>query len=174
MNDESSKRVHAGGSPGFRIGTGYDIHRLVENRPLILGGVTIPFFKGLLGHSDADCLTHAIADSILGACGLPDIGHFFPDSDPQFAGIDSQVILEKCAGRARQCLYSIVNIDAVVIAESPVLAPHLPLIKATLARTLKLSPECLGIKATTHEGIGTLGRGEGIATHAVCLVQRVP
>jgi 2-C-methyl-D-erythritol 2,4-cyclodiphosphate synthase len=116
----SPKGETGGGLPAMRVGTGYDIHRLVENRPLILGGVEIPHPMGLLGHSDADCLSHAIADSILGACGLPDIGHFFPDSDPKFAGMDSQRILKQCADKVRQAGYTVVNLDTVVIAEAPI------------------------------------------------------
>lgn len=156
----------------YRVGTGYDIHRLVSGRRLVLGGVEIPSDLGLDGHSDADCLTHAIADAILGACGLPDIGHQFPNTDPDIAGIDSQVILAKAAALALEKGFHIGNVDSTLIAEKPKIAPHIPAMKAALAKTLNLSTDAVGIKATTQEKIGALGAGEGIAAHAVCLLYR--
>lgn len=154
----------------FKIGFGYDIHRLVENRPLILGGVEIPSPLGLDGHSDADCLTHAIADSILGACGLKDIGHYFPNNDPDIEGIDSQKILAKASSLATEMGYHIGNIDCCIIAERPKVGPSIDAMKLVLATTLDISPDCVGIKATTNEGIGDLGKGLGIAAHAVCML----
>ncbi len=154
----------------FRIGQGYDIHRLVKKRKLVLGGVEIPFKKGLEGHSDADCLTHAIADAILGALGLPDIGHYFPNTDPNLAGIDSQKILKKATAEARCHGYGIANVDATLIAEAPELGPHLDAMKAILSVSMDIEPANLGLKATTHEGIDDLGQGKAIAAHAVCLL----
>ena len=148
------------------------MHPLVENRPLVLGGRTIPFPRGLAGHSDADCLTHAIADSILWACGLPDIGRLFPDTNPEYAGIDSQLILSQCLEKARDLGYSLVNVDATVIAEAPKLGPYIDVMKTALGRTLEVPPDRIGIKATTNEGIGALGRGDAIAAQAVCLLQQ--
>lgn len=156
----------------YRIGTGYDIHRLVPGRRLILGGVEIPGGLGLEGHSDADCLIHAIADAILGACGLPDIGHLFPNTDPEIEGIDSRIILAKATGLAEEKGFRVGNIDSTLIAEKPKLAPHIPAMKEALAETLRLPAGNIGIKATTQEKIGALGAGEGIAAHAVCLLYR--
>lgn len=156
----------------FRIGHGYDIHRLVRGRKCILGGVEIPSDLGLDGHSDADCLTHAICDALLGALGLPDIGHFFPNTDQQFRGISSQELLRQVNARLRDQGYSIQNVDTTLIAERPKILPHVPAMKERLAETLGLSPGAIGIKATTHEQTGALGRGEAIAAHAVCLLQK--
>ena len=157
----------------FRIGQGYDLHRLTEGRKLILGGVDISHPKGLLGHSDADCLTHALADAILGALGLPDIGHYFPDNDPENAGLDSQHILAKATEECRSAGYMVGNIDLTILAERPKLAPHIEAIKNSLSKTLKIYPSQIGIKATTNEGLGPVGREEGIATLAVCLLVRI-
>lgn len=157
----------------FRIGLGYDIHRLELGRGLILGGVEIPFEIGLAGHSDADCLTHAIADAILGAAALPDIGHYFPNDDPSIRGISSQEILKKASEEAEAAGYRIVNIDSTVIAEAPKIAPYVGAMKKALAATLGLSETDIGIKATTNEKIGALGRGAGIAAEAVCLLQAI-
>lgn len=157
----------------YRIGFGYDIHRLVADRKLILGGTEIPSDLGLEGHSDADCLTHAIADAILGACGLPDIGHQFPNTDPTIEGIDSQIILKKSAHLAAEKGYQLGNIDSCIIAEKPKIAPYIDRMKAVLGQTLGLSADRIGIKATTHEKLGSLGAGEGIAAHAVCILLKL-
>tara|TARA_A100001037_G_scaffold256443_1_gene242596 strand:- start:59 stop:529 length:471 start_codon:yes stop_codon:yes gene_type:complete len=154
----------------MRIGTGYDIHRLVEGRRLVLGGVEIQHDKGLLGHSDADVLSHAIADAILGAAGLPDIGHFFPDTDPDLEGIDSQEILRRAVAETASKGYRLVNIDSTLIAEAPKIGPHIGEMKATLADTLGIPSDSIGIKATTHEGVGDLGKGLAIAAQAACLL----
>lgn len=157
----------------FRIGHGYDIHRLVPGRPLVLGGVRFAADYGLDGHSDADCLTHAICDALLGAAGLPDIGHLFPNTDPALAGIDSQILLRQVVAEVRKLGYEIANLDATVIAERPKIAPQLAAMKAALGRSAGLLPDEIGLKATTNEGVGELGRGAAIAAHAVCLLRRV-
>jgi len=154
----------------FRVGLGYDIHPFADGRKLVLGGVEIPFFRGLQGHSDADVLTHALADAILGAAGLPDIGHFFPNSDPAIAGIDSQEILRRAVAEARQLGWGVGNVDLALIAEQPKIAPHLEAMRSRLAASLEIPPGAIGLKATTNEKIGSLGRAEGIAAHAVCLL----
>ena len=156
-----------------RIGIGYDIHRLIPKRKLMLGGVEIPSAFGLEGHSDGDCLTHAIADAILGACGLPDIGHQFPNTDPKNKGIDSQIILKKAQDLASKFGYHVGNVDTCIIAEKPKISPYIYKIKSVLAKTLEISTSQVGIKATTHEKIGSLGAAEGIAAHAVCIVYSV-
>ena len=157
----------------MRIGHGYDVHRLVEGRRLILGGVDIPFEKGLLGHSDADVLTHAVMDALLGAAALGDIGKLFPDSDPAYEGADSLELL----GRVSQALdengYRIGNVDATVLAQRPKLAPHIPLMRRRLASAMGIDPLRVSVKATTEEGLGFTGAGEGIAAHAVALVEEV-
>ena len=156
----------------FRIGHGYDIHRLIAGRPLVLGGVTFETDYGLEGHSDADCLTHAICDAILGAAGLPDIGHFFPPSDPAYKDIDSQRLLEQVRTEVIKLGYDIVNIDASVIAEKPKIAPRIDEMKAAIAKSTGLTIGEIGVKATTNEGVGDLGRGLAIAAHAVALLKR--
>jgi 2-C-methyl-D-erythritol 2,4-cyclodiphosphate synthase len=156
----------------YRIGHGYDIHRTVPGRPLVLGGVKFEADFGLEGHSDADCVTHAICDAILGAAGLPDIGHFFPNTDPVYRNIDSQVLLQRVCAEVAKLGYDLVNVDATVIAERPKIYPRLAEMKAALARSTGLVPEEIGLKATTNEGVGDLGRGLAIAAHAVCLLQR--
>lgn len=156
----------------FRIGHGYDIHRLVTGRRLVLGGVTFDTEYGLEGHSDADCLTHAICDAILGAAGLPDIGHFFPNTDPAFKDIDSQQLLQRVCAEVVKLGYDIVNIDVSVIAEKPKIAPRLSEMKTVLARSAGVTADEIGIKATTNEGVGDLGRGVAIAAHAVVLLKR--
>lgn len=156
----------------IRIGNGYDIHQLAQGRKLILGGVEIPHERGLLGHSDADALTHAIMDAMLGALSLGDIGLYFPPSDPQWAGADSQVLLAQVYGLVRDRGWHIGNIDSVVIAERPKLKPHIPAMRDRLATTLAIAPEQIGIKATTHEKLGPLGREEGIAVYAVALLEQ--
>lgn len=156
----------------FRIGHGYDIHRIVAGRPLILGGVRFDTDFGLDGHSDADCLTHAICDAILGAAALPDIGHFFPNTDPAFKNIDSQLLLQRVRAEVMKLGFDLVNIDATLIAEKPKIAPHLAAMKAALAKSAGLLPDEVGLKATTNEGVGDLGRGVAIAAHAVALLKR--
>jgi len=157
--------------PNLRIGHGFDLHRLVEGRKLILGGISIPHTLGLLGHSDADCLIHALADAMLGALALPDIGHHFPDDDPQNKDLNSCIILQRVLQMCRDRGYEPRNIDLTLIAQQPKLGPFLPQIRSNLSNLLSLSENCIGLKATTHEGIGSLGRQEGIAAHAVCLLQ---
>jgi 2-C-methyl-D-erythritol 2,4-cyclodiphosphate synthase len=156
----------------YRIGHGYDIHRTVPGRPLVLGGVKFEADFGLEGHSDADCVTHAICDAILGAAGLPDIGHFFPNTDPAYRNIDSQLLLQRVVAEVAKLGFDLVNIDATVIAEKPKIHPRLADMKAALARSTGLVPEEIGLKATTNEGVGDLGRGLAIAAHAVCLLSR--
>ncbi|MDB9525804.1 2-C-methyl-D-erythritol 2,4-cyclodiphosphate synthase [Oscillatoria sp. CS-180] len=156
----------------IRIGNGYDIHRLVPDRPLILGGVKIEHDFGLLGHSDADVLSHAITDALLGALSLGDIGTYFPPSDPQWAGADSLKLLKHVYGMVRDRSWSVVNIDSVVIAERPKLKPHIAAIRETLAQTLDIPPEQIGVKATTNEKMGPTGREEGIAAYAVALLSQ--
>ena len=154
----------------FRIGHGYDVHRLTEGRALILGGVKIEYEKGLLGHSDADVLCHAISDAILGACAQRDIGYHFPDNDQSIKGISSLLILRRCNEILRSQGYSISNIDATVIAQKPKLSPFIDEMRKNIAETLGISPDDVNIKATTEEKLGFTGNGEGIAAHAVCLV----
>lgn len=156
----------------IRIGNGYDIHRLAAGRKLILGGVEISHTQGLLGHSDADALTHAIMDALLGALSLGDIGLYFPPSDPQWAGADSQKLLAQVHQLVVGRGWHISNIDSVVIAEQPKLRPHIDRMRDRLATTLNLDPEQIGIKATTHEKLGPIGREEGIAAYAVALLQK--
>lgn len=153
------------------IGIGYDIHRFVANRPLILGGVRIPHEQGLDGHSDADVLSHAIADAILGALALPDIGFYFPPGNPDCAGISSLLILEKCRELAATANMEIVNVDATVVAEAPKILPHRTTMQETIGQALSLDPRRVGIKATTNEMLGAIGRREGIAAMAVALVE---
>jgi 2-C-methyl-D-erythritol 2,4-cyclodiphosphate synthase len=155
----------------MRIGTGYDIHRLVEGRPLVLGGVEIPYNKGLLGHSDADVLSHAIADAILGAAGLPDIGFYFPNTDPSIEGIDSQEILKRAVAEAEEKGLRLVNADSTLIAEEPSIGKHIAAIKQRLSQSLGIPATSIGIKATTNEGVGDLGKGVAIAAQAVCLLK---
>ena len=154
-----------------RVGIGYDVHPFQEGRPLILGGVNIPHSKGLKGHSDADVLCHAIADAVLGALGEPDIGHFFPPNDPTIKGISSLKILEKCAAVATEKGARIGNIDATLIAEAPKVLPHAAAMKANIGAALGITPGQVGIKATTNEKMGFIGRGEGIAAMAVACVE---
>jgi 2-C-methyl-D-erythritol 2,4-cyclodiphosphate synthase len=154
----------------FRIGHGYDIHRTVAGRPLVLGGIRFDADFGLEGHSDADCLTHAICDALLGAAGLPDIGHFFPNTDPAYRGIDSQRLLAQVAGELRQRGWQIGNLDASLVAERPKLAPRLAEMKTRLAESAGISVTQIGLKATTNEGSDDIGRGLAIAAHAVALI----
>ncbi|AFY50583.1 2-C-methyl-D-erythritol 2,4-cyclodiphosphate synthase [Nostoc sp. PCC 7524] len=154
----------------IRIGNGYDIHRLVSDRALILGGVHIPHELGLLGHSDADVLTHAIMDAMLGALSLGDIGHYFPPTDPQWAGADSLVLLSQVHQLIRNQSWQIGNIDSVVVAERPKLKPHIKTMRDKIAGVLELQPNQVGIKATTNEKLGPVGREEGICAYAVVLL----
>ena len=159
-------------NPPFRIGTGYDNHALVEGRKLIVGGVTIPHRLGLLGHSDADVLLHAIIDSLLGAAALGDIGKHFPDTDPMFAGADSRTLLREVAHRVLNSGYTIGNIDATIIAQQPKMAPHIPQMVSRIAEDLGVSPQQINIKAKTNEKLGYLGREEGMAAHSTALLIR--
>lgn len=152
----------------MRVGLGYDVHRLVEDRDLILGGVKIPYEKGLLGHSDADVLLHAIMDALLGAAALGDIGKHFPDTDPAYKGISSIRLLQHVGELLEQENYQIVNIDATIIAQRPKMAPHIPQMVKNVAKTLKLEENQVNIKATTEEGLGFTGTGEGISSQAIC------
>jgi 2-C-methyl-D-erythritol 2,4-cyclodiphosphate synthase len=156
-----------------RIGTGYDVHRLVDGRKLIIGGVDIPYEKGLLGHSDADVLLHAICDALLGAAGLGDIGKHFPDTDPQFKGVSSMKLLGEVARLLGEKGFRVNNIDATIVAERPKLAPHIPAMTANIAAALKAGPEAVNVKATTTEGLGFAGKGEGMAAYAVCTIARI-
>ena len=157
-------------SCGLRIGTGYDVHRLTEGRDLILGGVKIPWEKGLLGHSDADVLVHAVMDALLGAAALGDIGQHFPDSDPAYKGADSLVLLKKVGTLIGERGYEVVNIDAAIIAQRPKMAPHIGTMRQNIARVLDMDVSCVNVKATTEERLGFTGREEGIAASAVCLL----
>ncbi len=154
----------------MRIGHGYDVHRLTEGRRLILGGVKIPYEKGLLGHSDADVLLHAVMDAVLGALGAGDIGHHFPDSDMQYKDISSMRLCEAVARDMRAAGYEIGNIDATVLAQAPKLAPYIPQMRENIAAVFGCASACVNIKATTEEGLGFTGSGEGMAAHAVCLL----
>jgi 2-C-methyl-D-erythritol 2,4-cyclodiphosphate synthase len=155
------------------VGIGYDVHRLIEGRKLVLGGVEIEYDRGLDGHSDADVLTHAIADALLGAAGEKDIGHHFPNTDPLIKGMDSQEILRRVQAILTAKHFAIINIDCSLIAEAPKIGPHLQAMKTKLSETLQLSPQRIGVKATTNEGLGFIGRGEGIAAMAVVSIERV-
>ena len=156
--------------PPFRIGHGYDCHALVPGRPLVIGGVTIPHRVGLLGHSDADVLLHTITDALFGAAGLGDIGKHFPDTDAQFKGADSRMLLREAGRRVKEAGYSIGNIDATIIAQAPKMAPHLPGMIANIAEDLGLDPARVNLKAKTNERLGWEGREEGIAAQAVALL----
>lgn len=157
----------------MRIGHGYDVHKLVEGRRLILGGVDIPFEKGLLGHSDADVLLHAIADALLGAAALGDIGKLFPDTDPEFEGADSMVLLRRVYTRVRQQGYKLCNVDATVLAQRPKLRDYIDTMRENIAKALDTDISCVSVKATTEEKMGFTGEGKGIAAHAVCLIERM-
>ena len=157
----------------MRIGHGYDVHRFAENRRLIIGGVEIPFEMGLLGHSDADVLLHAVCDALLGAAALGDIGKHFPDTDPTFCNIDSRILLRKTAELLRERGFMPVNIDATVIAQKPKLAAAVPEMVKNIAADCGIEPDCVNVKATTEEGLGFTGTMEGIAAHAVCLIERI-
>ena len=157
----------------YRIGHGYDVHRLVSERPLILGGVRIPYSLGLLGHSDADCLLHAVMDAILGALGEGDIGRHFPDTDQAFAGADSRDLARSVAEMMRKRGYAVGNIDATVVAQRPKLAPYIAEMRIRVAEVFGTAPEAVNVKATTEEGLGFTGSGEAISAHAVCLLIKI-
>lgn len=154
----------------FRIGHGYDVHRFAEDRKLIIGGVEIDFAMGLLGHSDADVLLHAISDAILGAAGLGDIGKHFPDTDPTFKGIDSRILLRRVAEIIDNNGYTVSNVDCTVVAQKPKLAPHIENMKQNIANDLSIDASRVNVKATTEEGLGFTGEMQGIAAHAVALI----
>lgn len=156
----------------FRVGLGYDSHRLVAGRPLILGGITVPFEKGLDGHSDADVVLHALSDALCGAAGLPDIGRLFPDTDPQWKGADSGILIAEIAAQMRARGWHIVNLDAVLIAQKPKIAPFIEEMRENIAKLLQISSECVNLRGKTAENLGALGAGEGMAVHAVCLLER--
>ena len=157
----------------LRIGHGYDVHRLVEGRPLILGGVTVPYEKGLLGHSDADVPTHAVMDALLGAAGLPDIGNLFPDNDKVFLNISSILLLQRVAEKLAQAQVQVVNIDATLIAQAPKVAPYRLAMRQNIADALGITLEQVGVKATTEEHLGFTGDGSGMAAHAVVLLEKM-
>ena len=158
--------------PSLRIGEGWDTHQLVVGRPLVLGGVTVPHSHGLLGHSDADALLHAITDALLGAAGLGDIGHHFPDTDPAYSGADSVVLLQAAARRVHAAGWAIVNIDSTIVAQAPKLAPHIPAMRERIAQALDLAADAVNVKAKTAEKMGPVGEGRAIEARAVCLLQR--
>ena len=155
----------------MRIGQGFDVHCLVEGRALVIGGVAIPFEKGLAGHSDADVLIHAVCDALLGAAALGDIGRHFPDTDPRYKGADSRVLLREVGKRIRDAGFSIANLDATILAEAPKMAPHIPAMVAHLAADLGVRPGQVNVKAKTAEKLGAIGRGEGIAAEAIALLE---
>jgi 2-C-methyl-D-erythritol 2,4-cyclodiphosphate synthase len=155
----------------MRIGIGYDVHRLVEGRKLVLGGVTIPFEKGLLGHSDADVLIHAACDALLGAAGLGDIGLHFPDTDPELKDISSMILLAKTYNLLKEKGFKVINLDSTIMAEEPKIAPFRATIQKNIARTIEIEPECVNVKATTLETLGMMGKGEGIAALCIALIE---
>lgn len=157
----------------MRVGLGYDVHKLVEDRELILGGVTIPYEKGLLGHSDADVLVHAIMDALVGAAALGDIGKHFPDTDPQYKGISSIKLLEHVGKLLDEHMYVIENIDATIIAQRPKMAPYIQDMRKNIADTLGLELDQVNVKATTEEGLGFTGTGEGISSQAICAIEKI-
>jgi 2-C-methyl-D-erythritol 2,4-cyclodiphosphate synthase len=157
----------------MRIGMGYDVHRLVDNRKLIMGGVEIPYEKGLLGHSDADVLLHAVMDSLLGAAALGDIGKHFPDTDPKYKGISSILLLKHVGELLRANCYEVINIDSTIIAQRPKMAPHIPAMVKNIAESLVIDERRVNVKATTEEGLGFTGSGEGISAQSICLIERL-
>ena len=154
----------------MRVGMGYDVHKLVEGRPLIIGGVEIPYESGLLGHSDADVLLHAVTDSILGAAALGDIGKHFPDTDPAYKGADSLVLLKEAVRIVSEAGFRIVNIDSTIIAQRPKMRPYIDDIRANIARAASIDISCINVKATTEEGLGFTGKGEGISSQSICMI----
>jgi 2-C-methyl-D-erythritol 2,4-cyclodiphosphate synthase len=161
-------------APTIRVGEGWDTHQLVTGRPLILGGVTIPHTHGLLGHSDADALLHAITDALLGAAGLGDIGRHFPDTDPAFKGADSVCLLQVAAERVRAAGWQIGNVDSTIVAQAPKMAPHIGAMRERIAAALQIDPEAVNVKAKTAEKMGPVGEGRAIETRAVCLLVKEP
>lgn len=157
----------------MRIGQGYDVHKLVPDRKLILGGIEIPYEKGLLGHSDADVIVHAVMDALLGAAGLWDIGHAFPDDDPETEGISSLVLLERVRDMLARRGFQVVNVDGTIIAQRPKLSPHIPDMRNNMAAVLGIEADRINLKATTEEGLGFTGSGEGIAAQAVALLEKI-
>ena len=157
----------------MRIGHGYDVHRLVEGRDLILGGVKIPYEKGLLGHSDADVLLHAVSDALLGAAGLGDIGRHFPDTDPKYKGADSLELLRQVYRKVSEKGYRVGNIDVTMIAQRPKLKDYIPQMQANIAAAVEAEPDRVNVKATTEEKLGVTGTGEGMSCHAVCLLEEI-
>lgn len=157
----------------MRIGHGYDVHRFAENRKCIIGGVEIPYEKGLLGHSDADVLLHAVSDAILGACAMGDIGHLFPDTDPEFEGADSLVLLEKVVEAVGAKGYKVGNIDSTIIAQAPKMAPYINDMRANIAKACNIDIDAVSVKATTEEKLGFTGALQGISAHAVCLLEKI-
>ena len=158
----------------LRIGEGWDTHALVTGRPLILGGITIPHTHGLLGHSDADALLHAITDALLGAAGLGDIGRHFSDTDPQFKGADSALLLEEACRRVRLAGWQVINVDSTIVAQAPKMAPHIPAMRERIAAVLQISGGAVNVKAKTAEKMGPVGEGRAIEARAVCLLWRQP
>jgi 2-C-methyl-D-erythritol 2,4-cyclodiphosphate synthase len=159
---------------GLRIGEGWDTHALVTGRPLILGGITIPHTHGLLGHSDADALLHAITDALLGAAALGDIGRHFSDTDPQFKGADSVALLEEACRRVMQAGWRVINVDCTIVAQAPKMAPHIPAMRERIAAALQLTSDAVNVKAKTAENMGPVGEGRAIEARAVCLLWRPP
>lgn len=159
--------------PALRVGEGWDTHALVVGRPLVLGGVTIPHTHGLLGHSDADALLHALTDALLGAAGLGDIGRHFPDTSAEFAGADSHRLLAEAARRVREAGWGVVNVDATIVAQAPKMAPHIPAMVLRIAQALAVDAACVNVKAKTAEKMGPVGEGRAIEARAVCLLARV-
>lgn len=157
----------------MRIGHGYDVHRLVENRKLIIGGVDIVHNRGLLGHSDADVLLHAIMDAILGAACLGDIGKHFPDTDEKYKGVNSRTLLKYVGDLIKEKGYRVMNIDSTIIAQTPKMAPHIEAMRKNISETLNISMEDVNVKATTEEGLGFTGNSQGIAAHAVCVLEKI-
>lgn len=157
----------------FRIGEGWDVHALVPGRKLVLGGVNVPHTAGLMGHSDADVLLHAITDAVLGAAGLGDIGRHFPDTDPQFKGVDSSVLLAEAMRRVRQQGWELVNVDSTIVAQAPKLAPHMSDIQAGVAKALGVAPDQVNVKAKTAEKLGPVGQGQSMEARAVALLRKV-
>jgi 2-C-methyl-D-erythritol 2,4-cyclodiphosphate synthase len=157
----------------MRVGQGYDVHALVAGRKLVIGGVEIPYAKGLAGHSDADVLLHAICDALLGAAALGDIGSHFPDNHPEYLDVDSRKLLRATGKKLAEAGYRIVNVDATIVAQAPRMAPHVPKMTGNIAADLGLTPAAVSIKATTTEKLGTIGRGEGIAAQAIALIEQV-
>ncbi len=158
---------------GLRVGQGFDVHALVVDRPLIIGGVTVPYEKGLLGHSDADVLLHAVTDALLGAAALGDIGRHFPDTSDDYAGADSRVLLRRTHALLTAAGYEVVNVDATIIAQAPKMAPHVAAMVSNIATDLQVATDCVNVKAKTTERLGFTGRGEGIAAEAIAMLRRI-